>query len=374
MRFVRALCVLACLVPAVVTAQQSGNDRGAGAADLAQKLAMAEAIVSRQEALIGRRFDAAWHEHQVQHLASFTVAELVQIQMRDSGLAKSIQAAGPSLVGESGADLLYTPVEPCRIIDTRLVGGILTTQRNFYVAGSGFAGQGGVAGSCGIPLGPATAAVVNFIAVGPLGAGDFRAWPYPAAPPLASILNYQAVAGLNLANGVVVPICDPGVSLCNFDISMLADAAGAHVVADVLGYFRAVDTVVARTTTQATFPSMTLPATGAIGDFFEAVNFTPTRNSQCLVTASLDVETAGDAAAFLFFRAAVRNVTLATTTLHSGWGNDLGGPTNRGTVHQTVVFNLTGGQAYRFGFRVQTGGSWGTGTVAGYPTVTFVCK
>jgi hypothetical protein len=333
---------------------------------------MAEGIVMRQEFLSGRSFDEAWREQQVQHLASFSTADLANISTRDSGLGRSGEGASASLIGDTGADLLYTPVAPCRIIDTRAAGGYLSTQRNFLAAGGPYGGQGGSPGSCGIPFGPATAVLINFVAVDSLGLGDFRAWAFPAAAPFASILNYQAVPSLNLANGIIVPICDPAVSVCNFDISMLADGAPAQVVADVLGYFRAADTIQIRGTNISTFPSFALPAAGASGDFFETVNFTPTRNTTCMVTAQLDIESPGDAASFIFFRAAVRNVTLGTTTAHAGWGNDLGGGTNRGTVSQTAVFNLTGGQSYRFGMRVIPGGTWGG--VTGFPTVAFTCK
>ena len=377
MKVFARVCVLAALMaPAFITAQgqaPQGNQGTANAAvDLAQKKAMAEGLVNRQEALTGRAFDAAWKEQQAQHLTSFSINELMNIQMRDTGLVKSLEPGPAGLLGDSGVDLIYTPVTPCRIIDTRLAGGFLSTQRNFFVAGTGFTTQGGTAGSCGIPLGPATAAVINFIGVDAAGAGDFRAWAYPAAAPLASVLNYMAVPGLNLANGVIVPICNPAVSVCTFDISMLADGAPAQVVADVLGYFRAVDTITMRSTNATTFPAITLPTAGVTTDFFEAVNFTPTRNVSCMVTAQLELEVNGDTNSFMFFRSAVRNVTLGTTTPDDGWVNAMGGQANVSTVTKSAVINLTGGQSYRFGMRLTAFGLWAGATA--FPTVAYVCK
>lgn len=134
-------------------------------------------------------------------------------------------------------DLQFTAVQPCRIYDTR--------------AGSGVQGQGtgpiavgqtrdidvshGAAPSCGIPSPQARAAVMNFVAVGPAGPGHLTAWPFGTAMPNASIINYANVGGLNIANGLVMPIC----SFCTHDLSLRANVSATHVVIDVLGYFAA---------------------------------------------------------------------------------------------------------------------------------------
>jgi hypothetical protein len=158
----------------------------------------------------------------------------------DAIVAKA--AAAPAL-GDPSADLLFVPVPPCRIIDTRLAGGgILTpgTTYSFRVTGvDAFQAQGGQDGGCGIPAGAATpeaaAVVINFVAVGPQGPGDMRAWPYGQPKPTSSIINYANVGGLNIANGLVVPIS--GVSTQPFDINVSPDVSGAYLVADVTGYF-----------------------------------------------------------------------------------------------------------------------------------------
>jgi hypothetical protein len=86
----------------------------------------------------------------------------------------------PLNLGDTNADLVYTPVNPCRIIDTRVAGGALTggtpgPTRQFKVAGSaGFDAQGGNVSGCGVPIG-ATAVLVNFVAVNAQGAGTMRA-------------------------------------------------------------------------------------------------------------------------------------------------------------------------------------------------------
>ena len=69
-------------------------------------------------------------------------------------------------LGSSAADLVFTPLTPCRIIDTRAAGGPIMpgSPRDFLVSGNlGFEGQGGTPGGCGIPD-SATAAMLNFVA------------------------------------------------------------------------------------------------------------------------------------------------------------------------------------------------------------------
>jgi len=147
---------------------------------------------------------------------------------------------GPLNLGDSQADLVYTPVTPCRIIDTRLVGGPIAggATRSFRVTGTDLSAQGGSATGCGIPSGPATAAVINFVAVNPAGPGDLRITPFGTPMPTASIVNYAAVPGLNIANGPAVTICDPAVAACPSDFTIRADGSATQVVADVQGYFR----------------------------------------------------------------------------------------------------------------------------------------
>jgi hypothetical protein len=164
-----------------------------------------------------------------------------------SALVVAVSAGGlggsaAAELGSSAADLAYTPLTPCRIIDTRVVGGPIVPglPRDFVVGGAqGFEAQGGHAGGCGVPD-AATAAMLNFIAVDPRGPGDMRVWPFGQPVPLASIINYAAVAGLNLANGAVVPLCDPATAPggCTFDVSVQADASAADLVVDVMGFFQ----------------------------------------------------------------------------------------------------------------------------------------
>ncbi len=145
------------------------------------------------------------------------------------------------VLGAAGGDLVFTPVVPCRIIDTRIEGGRLTpgTPRDFEVAGA-LGGQGG-APNCGVPEGPAIAVALNFVAVAPAGNGNMRAWPFGQPVPIASVINYTT--GVNIANGFVIGICDPAVALCGKDFVVRADVSGTDLVVDVMGYFTRVGPV-----------------------------------------------------------------------------------------------------------------------------------
>ena len=66
-------------------------------------------------------------------------------------------------------DLLYSPVTPCRIVDTRNTpAGIMgaSTKRDFYAYGSGgtMSAQGGNPAGCESPLGEPLAVHINMVA------------------------------------------------------------------------------------------------------------------------------------------------------------------------------------------------------------------
>ena len=88
-------------------------------------------------------------------------------------------------VGDVDQDLVFVPVRPCRVIDTRLAGGPLAPgeERQFVISGTvGFEAQGGTPGGCGVPRSAivrgATAVALNLVAVNPQGPGNLRAWAF----------------------------------------------------------------------------------------------------------------------------------------------------------------------------------------------------
>jgi hypothetical protein len=156
-------------------------------------------------------------------------------------IASSLTGATPAaskpskkMLGDTADDLVYTPVTPCRIVDTRNVGGAFSgggetrSYHGFFTSGN-FAGQGGASSNCGIPANPAGLAL-NIVALG--GAGYLIAWPFNTPQPNASTLN--PAPGQTIANMALVPLCQPN---CAFEFNDFT--FGAQVIIDVVGYFAA---------------------------------------------------------------------------------------------------------------------------------------
>jgi kumamolisin len=147
-------------------------------------------------------------------------------------------------VAITAANLRFYPLPSCRIVDTRntsVPNLPVGTPTAFVVNGGGstfnYASQGGSAIGCGIPT-DAKAVFFNFVAVNVSGSGFFQAWPSGSAIPTASVLNYANVPNLNIANGIVLPICDSTKTTCTKDLSVQANQASMQLVVDVGGYFK----------------------------------------------------------------------------------------------------------------------------------------
>ena len=155
-------------------------------------------------------------------------ASLAPPSVRPELLAKAL--------GSAASDLVYTPVTPCRILDTRVAGGALAGgfTRDFNaVVGSGgnFGSQGGSATDCGVVAAGQAAVVINLTAVTPSGAGFATAYPFGSTRPLASSVNYTAGAIVN--NSIVVKLPSP---LTTKDFTVYSFAT-ADYVADIVGYY-----------------------------------------------------------------------------------------------------------------------------------------
>lgn len=137
--------------------------------------------------------------------------------------------------GDLTQDLVYTPVAPCRILDTRstAAGAIAANNTRSFIAinASSFTGQGGSSTNCGTLGLNATAVAINLTAVSPTGAGYATAYPFGTTRPVAASVNYTAGAIVN--NALIVQIPNP---LSSFDFTLYTFAQ-SHYVADIVGYF-----------------------------------------------------------------------------------------------------------------------------------------
>lgn len=202
----------------------------------------------------------------------------------------------PNALGGSTDELVFTPLNPCRAIDTRNAGGAFTAgeERHYNIIGpADYSSIGGNAAGCGIPGGfgggffssnVVRALVVNVVAASASGLGNFQAWPTNQTPPTASIINFGTTQ--NIANGLDLKTCD---ALCidifppftcgdpcpGGDLSFRANNSSVHLVVDVLGYFTAAS----------------LGSTGAndIAAAFNLANNTCTNIGQVAITNSSNV-------------------------------------------------------------------------------------
>jgi hypothetical protein len=245
------LCVLAVVLAVAPAALAAPAEVG----QAAQREEALRQIVGQLEEAAVRPVETSTVEKEARRILSRLSAQQVEALAAGGNLAE-VAAAAPAeaadsdapvqvvtanAVGDADSDLLFVPLAPCRIIDTRLGGGIITagSTRAFRAAGtSGFEAQGGKSGGCGVPIGatsPVAAAImVNLVAIDVAGKGNLAAWQFGQPEPLASSINFQKI-DMNIANGLIVPIA--GVSSQTADLNVKANFNNAHLVADVTGYF-----------------------------------------------------------------------------------------------------------------------------------------
>lgn len=145
--------------------------------------------------------------------------------------------ARPVALGALSSDLVYTPVTPCRIMDTRNAGadsGMLAagSTRSFLGWNGSYTVQGGENTDCNLPFSTDNAALVlNFTAVNPGSAGFITAYPAGAAQPLAATLNFGA--GEVKGNNAFLKLNQTSGQV---DFNVYSTSA-THLVADVMGYY-----------------------------------------------------------------------------------------------------------------------------------------
>jgi hypothetical protein len=126
----------------------------------------------------------------------------------------------------SGAGTTYYPIDPARVVDSRVPNGLAAVlpanvERGFQATGRGT-----------VPV-DAAALTGNLTIVGPTAAGWLSVGPTSSAVQSVSLLN--APRGDTRANGVAVPAGALGRLLAAFHA---AKGSSTHVLLDLSGYFR----------------------------------------------------------------------------------------------------------------------------------------
>lgn len=203
----------------------------------AAKSALILDIMNERQELAGRTYDASWATRMRTYLDRLSVDELERARQ----LQRDGQPLPAKVIGDPDRDLVFTPLEkPCRFYDSRNTAeGRLTPgggDRAISVAGGAIPPGQGAAAFCAV-LDSAVAVVINILAVDPLAKGNFQLWPSDGTPG-DSVINYGGPQlGINLINGVMVPICNPFLSACGSDLMLRTNFAASHAVINVTGFF-----------------------------------------------------------------------------------------------------------------------------------------
>ncbi|MFT3790049.1 MAG: hypothetical protein QM741_03030 [Rudaea sp.] len=185
-----------------------------------------------------------------------------------AGHASSAEDTTEAL-GSSYDSLVFTPMTPCRWIDTRVTGGAIgSTARVYdtYYSGSSYGGSSG----CVLPGAGEPAIAVNVTIASPTAAGFLTVRSYGSTGVTSWVNWYQYGANVQAANAGVISTA-VNSSTSHYDFEVLTGGGGtAQVILDYFGYFSAapataLDCVVVGTASGSTSidSNVSLPASTA---------------------------------------------------------------------------------------------------------------
>ena len=215
-----------------------GDLNGDGNMDLV--VANSNSISNNVSVLLGNgdgTFQSAVNYGAGDYPSSFAIGDLNGDGALDLAVANSESDNVSVLINTGPAiSLSYSPITPCRIVDTRKASSAISAGglRSYEVYGNEatIGSQGGNSAGCPSPQGEPRAVHLNVTAVPVSGQGHLRLFPFNALTPNASMLNYSTGAG-NMANAVSVKTC----YLCTKDVSARNYGGTTHIVIDVMGYY-----------------------------------------------------------------------------------------------------------------------------------------
>jgi hypothetical protein len=183
-------------------------------------------------------------------------------------------------IGSLSSDLVFTPITPCRIVDTRNAGGAVMagSTRIFKAWAASYTTQGGSATNCNLlQTNDVAALALNLVVVAPSTDGYITAYPVGEVRPNASTVNYKT--NDVLANSATVKV---NQTTSDWNLYSLATT---HFIADVVGYYSK-PVVTALECVTASNTSTTIPANTTINDTLTNVIAAPSCDAGYTKTAT----------------------------------------------------------------------------------------
>lgn len=254
---VSAVCTLALSAAFVAPAASSVQVRqtGHGPATPAERAALIRGFVLKWGGHVERVYGVdvhAWSQRMVPAFVHGDPDNLREALRRDTfqGALAALNGRAPRIdertiarapivaraLGDVAQDLVFTPVQPCRIVDTRIAQGAVAAGqvRSYGAAGrSHYIDQGGSTTNCGLQSEVPGAVMLSVTAVTPAQPGYATVFTAGATRPETASVNY--VAGAVVNNAAVVRVPNPAAT---YDFSIFSYATSDYVV-DIIGYFAA---------------------------------------------------------------------------------------------------------------------------------------
>ena len=181
--------------------------------------------------------------------------ESAAIQQPTESVPTVVAGVSPKALGSTSSDQVFTPITPCRVVDTRNLGGPIgpfATRNFFYFTSSASTNwtliQGGVNGAAGTVC-PGTvlsgflpsSAVATITVTGQGGSGNLIVWQ--GTNPLASASTMSYPASGDTSSLATIPAggrsgTGPGGTVEDFGVFVNA-FTGTNVVVDIVGYYSA---------------------------------------------------------------------------------------------------------------------------------------
>ncbi len=232
--------------------EEARAKKGKGAT--AEQIANAQARIAAATAILNRlepdakRLGLAqgWRQSALDQLLPLSLDALRQVDesavtLEAMTATVSALSVEPTSLGEATADLVYTPIIPCRYIDTRFAGGKIGGQRGFDLFDDG--GTYGGSGACDpLPMWGlidendfgAIAMNVTVVDTSTAGAPGYLAVKPAAGSPTTSLINwYNASTTVQVANQGIVTT-DHTTALNEF---VVETSGPVHVIVDLFGAF-----------------------------------------------------------------------------------------------------------------------------------------